>query len=63
MRATVRGNLRQVRDAEHLNAIGQLLQPGPDDIGGCPADAGIDLVEDQRLAGRVDRTPGSSAPA
>ena len=51
----VRGDLRQVGDAQHLEPLRQPLQPAADHVGDCPADAGVDLVEDQGLAGRVGR--------
>ena len=50
-----RGDLRQVGDAEHLAAGREGVQPGADDVRHRPADAGVDLVEDQRLARDVGR--------
>ncbi len=51
------GDLRQVRDAEHLPARAQCLEEPSDRRGDRAADAGVDLVEDERrhfadLAGR-----------
>ena len=50
-----RGDLRQVRDADELAALGQRAQLRADRARGVPADAGVDLVEDERrpAAGRV----------
>ena len=39
------------------NRAAEPLQPRADDVGDCAADAGIDLVEDERLARRVGRSP------
>ena len=50
VRVGVRGNLRQVRDAEHLKRRSERPQLPPDDVGHPPADAGVDLVEDQARA-------------
>ena len=44
-----RGDLRQVGDAEHLAAVAEGAQALADDAGDLAADAGVDLVEDQRL--------------
>jgi len=41
-------------DAQHLEPLPQVTQPGADDIGNAPADAGIDLVEDHRRHCPVD---------
>ena len=43
-------DLRQVRDREHLSALGEPLQRRGDGVRGHAADAGVDLVEDERLA-------------
>ena len=43
-----RGDLRQVRDAEDLAALGERAQPLADGARGLAADAGVDLVEDER---------------
>ena len=58
-------DLRQVRDAQHLVALPQRRQLLSDDGRDAPADAGVDLVEDERLrAGwSADPPPASSAPA
>ena len=48
-----RGDLRQVRDAEDLAALGQGAQLRADRARRVPADAGIDLVEDERGLGAV----------
>ena len=61
--AAVRRDLRQVRDAQHLEPLGQPLQPAADDVGHRAADAGVHLVEDQRLARARRSTPASSARA
>ena len=50
VRVGVRGNLRQVRDAEHLERRAERPQLPADDVGDAPADAGVDLVEDQARA-------------
>src|SRR5581483_3360584 len=42
-----RGDLRQVRDAEHLARSGEAAQLLPDDFGDAPADADVDFVEDE----------------
>src|SRR5688500_10461602 len=55
---TERGNLRQVGDAEDLAAGREGVQPGADDVRDCPADAGVDFVEDEGLAGDVGRGEG-----
>ena len=47
-----RGDLRQVRDADDLAAGRELAQLLADRPGGLAADAGVDLVEDQRRPGR-----------
>ena len=41
-------HLRQVRDAQRLAGVAQPAQLAADDFGHAAADAGIDLVEDQR---------------
>ena len=43
------GHLRQVGDGQHLAVAAQLLHQPADGFGHGAADAGIDLVEDQRL--------------
>ncbi len=50
VRVGVCRNLRQVRDAEHLERGAEDAQLPSHDVGDPPADAGVDLVEDQ--AGR-----------
>ena len=45
-----RGDLRQVGDAQHLAALAQLAQPRADGARGLTADAGVDLVEDERAS-------------
>ena len=47
VRIGVRRNLRQVRDAQHLKCRAEHPQLPADDIRDAPADAGVDLVEDQ----------------
>ena len=47
-----RRDLRQVRDRDHLRALGEPLQRPADGVRRLAADAGVDLVEDQRLAAR-----------
>ena len=44
----VGGDLRQVRDAQHLAALAERLQQAADRGGNRAADAGVHLVEDQR---------------
>ena len=53
VRGAVRRDLREVCDAQHLALPRQFPQARPDDIGHRAADAGVDLVENERLAGRV----------
>ena len=53
LRGRMDGNLRQVRNAEHLETLGQRLQPGADHVRDAPPDSRVDLVEDQRLARRI----------
>ena len=43
-------DLREVRDREHLGALGEALQRRGDGVRGHAADARVDLVEDERLA-------------
>src|SRR5581483_3643162 len=43
-------DLREVRDRDHLRAFGEALQHAADRVRGLPADPGVDLVEDERLA-------------
>src|SRR5215213_4904023 len=43
-------DLRQVRDRDDLRAQGEAPQRFCDRVGGRPADARVDLVEDDRLA-------------
>ena len=45
------------------NRFAEALQPAADHVGDGAADAGVDLVEDERLAGRVGRRRASSARA
>ena len=45
-----RGDLREVRDADHLARLREPPQPLADRARGLPADARIDLVEHERLA-------------
>ncbi len=45
-----RGDLREVRDADDLVASGQVAELLGDELGRLAADAGVDLVEDERLA-------------
>ncbi len=40
-------------DAQHLEPLAQRPEPAADDLRHAPADAGVHLVEDQRLAGRL----------
>ena len=47
MMIAARGDLRQVRDAEHLPALADPLQQPSDGFGDTAADAHVDLVEDQ----------------
>ena len=49
------GNLRQVRDAEDLEALAERAQLLAHHRRDPPADAGVDLVEDERLARLVGR--------
>ena len=57
-----RGDLRQVRDAEDLAALGELAQPRADRARGLAADAGVDLVEDERARpSRRSATPSSAS--
>jgi hypothetical protein len=51
----VRRDLREVRDAEDLEASRQTLKPGSDDVGDRATDSGVHFVEDEGLAGRVGR--------
>ena len=48
MRARLRGDLRRVRDGEHLHALGKPREPPADRLGDGAAGAGVDLVEDER---------------
>lgn len=43
-----RGDLRQVRDAQHLPHLSELMQQPPDHLGDAAADARVDFVEDER---------------
>src|SRR5581483_10774059 len=45
-------DLRQVRDGDDLRALGQTPEHASDGIRRLPADAGVDLVEDECLAAR-----------
>ena len=53
MGRAVCGDLREVRDAQHLEPLAQQPETAADDVRDGAADAGVDLVEDQRLAGLV----------
>jgi hypothetical protein len=55
VRGRDRGDLRQVRDRQHLRALREALERRRDCMGGDTADAGVDLVEDERLASRDRR--------
>ena len=48
MRAGLRGDLRRVRDGEHLHALGEPREPPADRLGDGAAGARVDLVEDER---------------
>ena len=52
MHIGVSGHLRQMRDHDDLMGAGQLRQPAPDLHRRPAADAGVDLVEHHRGAGR-----------
>ena len=58
VRVGVRGDLRQVRDAEHLERRPERAQLPADDVGDAAADAGVDLVEDQPGRRRARRPVG-----
>ncbi len=45
-------DLRQMRDAQHLERLPEAAELLPHDVGDPPADARVDLIEDKRLAGR-----------
>ena len=45
-----RGDLREVRDRHDLRALGEPLQKLADGVRRFAADAGVDLVEDERVA-------------
>ena len=49
------GDLRQVRDGEHLAVAPELLHQPAHRLGDGAADAGVDLVEDQRRAAVAER--------
>src|SRR5947209_9361065 len=49
------GDLRQVRDGDHLGPLGEAPQHAADRVRGLPADPGVDLVEHERLAARHGR--------
>src|SRR5207247_1739005 len=61
VRVGVRGNLRQMRDAEHLKRRPEGAKLAPDDVGDAPADAGVDFVEDQTGRRRARPTVGGVA--
>ncbi len=61
MRVGVRGNLRQMRDAQDLKRRPEGAELAPDDVGDAPADAGVDFVEDQTGRRRARRTVGGVA--
>ena len=46
----LRGDLRQMRHAQHLSALAELAQLAADDLGHRAADAGVDLVEHHAAA-------------
>ena len=48
MLAGARRDLRRMGDGDHLQPLGEAGEPRPDGIGDRTADAGIDLIEDQR---------------
>jgi hypothetical protein len=48
-------DLRKMRDRENLRALREALECRRDGMGGDAADAGVDLVEDERLASRDGR--------
>ncbi len=52
-----RRDLREMRDRDHLRPLRQPAQHAADGVRGLSADAGVDLVEDERLAAR-DRGDG-----
>src|SRR6476660_3650730 len=58
VRRPVRGDLGQVGNAEYLESIRQTLQTSSHHVRHCPADPGVDLIEDERLAGCVGRRKG-----
>src|SRR5205085_4057177 len=55
MRRAEAGDLRQVRDADDLIPGGELLQFAADDFRNAAADAGVDLIEDERRGGGARR--------
>ena len=57
------GNLRQVRDAQYLKCGPERAQFRADDISHPPADAGIDLVEDQPRGLGASGPPGGIGEA
>src|SRR6478609_5770960 len=54
-----RGDLREVGDAHDLPTTCEALQTLPHGAGGVPADAGVDLVEDERGLRRGACRPGA----
>ena len=60
MTGSVGRDLGQVRDAEHLISVGERSQLRADPFGRGSADAGVDLVENQGPARRLERRDGCS---
>src|SRR5918994_2889577 len=58
VRRCERGNLGQVRDADHLASLADPPQPLPHGTGRFAADPGVDLVEDQRSGPGVGAEAG-----
>src|SRR5438309_9573862 len=44
------GDLREVRDRDHLRALGEAAQHAADRVCSLSADAGVDLIEDECLS-------------
>src|ERR1700736_5121745 len=59
MSVTARGDLREMRDAQHLIALPDVAQLLPYHVGDPPADARVDFVEDERLAWRAGGRQGA----
>src|SRR5579862_1532105 len=49
------GDLREMRDRDHLRPLGEAAEDAADGVGRLPADAGVDLVEHEGLAARDGR--------